>query len=156
MSEKGNEAPHASAAPVASAASGKDASREKESGRIVFDARGNALWEWKTPDGQFRRDPSTTLVQRLESPELRIETTVIARKAERASHEDVPTSSGRVEPSRSGFNPYESKAGVRKSSERRSTTLPPIKPAVKSFPKQAGLLERLQSWVDGKGPATRR
>jgi len=127
------------------------APREKESGRIAFDARGNAVWEWKTADGEFRRDASTTLVRKLDVPHLQIETTLIARKQALATPGKAPGPGA-------GFNPYESSAGGRRPSSvasRPSAARPAAKPATGHARKESGVLHRLQNWVEGKGPARR-
>jgi hypothetical protein len=62
----------------------------KNSGRVAFDARGNAVWEWRTGEAAFDRDASTTQVQKLEAPELSIEATRKVRQpavAQPVSHE---------------------------------------------------------------------
>ncbi len=78
-------------------------SREKESGRVAFDARGNPVWEWRTGEGTFHRDASTTLVQKLEAP---------AR--------------------------------------------PPMRPAASPSGSGSGLLQKLRSWMGGKGSSRPR
>ncbi len=152
MSEQAKDSPRDIREPAASAVPGKDAPREKESGRIAFDARGNAVWEWKTADGEFRRDASTTLVRKLEAPHLQIETTLIARKRALAAPGKAPTPGG-------GFNPYESSAGSRRPSSVASRPVavrPVAKPVAGHARRESGILHRLQAWVDGKGPAKRR
>jgi hypothetical protein len=49
------------------------------SGRVAFDARGNAVWEMRTTDHRYVRDASTTLVRKLVPP-LSIEPTAIVKK----------------------------------------------------------------------------
>jgi hypothetical protein len=78
----------------------EDPSRTKTSGRTAFDARGNAVWEWKTETGQYTTDASTTVVRKLEDSGLAIESTVIVKKPEQpATKVDAPTGGG--------FNPYD-------------------------------------------------
>jgi hypothetical protein len=36
------------------------------SGRIAFDARGNAVWEWRTANGEFKSDVDTQTVKALQ------------------------------------------------------------------------------------------
>ena len=79
----------------------EDPSRTKTSGRTAFDARGNAVWEWKTETGQYTTDASTTVVRKLEDSGLAIESTVIVKKPEQpATKIEVPTG-GRLQPLRS-------------------------------------------------------
>jgi hypothetical protein len=81
------------ASPATGEGDGRDTPGEKNSGRVAFDARGNAIWEWRTGEAGFDRDASTTQVQKLEAPGLSIEAT---RKVQRAavaqpvSHERTP------------------------------------------------------------------
>ena len=49
------------------------------SGRVGFDARGNAVWEMRTTDHRYVRDASTTLVRKLVPP-LNLEATAIVQK----------------------------------------------------------------------------
>jgi hypothetical protein len=143
--------------PAPSGQPAADASREKESGRVAFDARGNAIWEWRTPEGEFRRDASTTLVRKLERPGLHIETTAIIRKHEGAPSGQIPASPGDVGSHR-GFNPYESNAGsrgYRATASRPAAARPPVKSFARPAAEKSGILGRLRNWVDGKG-STRR
>ena len=41
-------------------------------GRVKFDDRGNAVWEWSLSSGAFGREVSTARLQILEHPELSI------------------------------------------------------------------------------------
>ncbi len=47
-------------------------STEKKSGRVAFDARGNAIWEWSVSTGIFKRDVDTDRLKKLEVPDLKI------------------------------------------------------------------------------------
>jgi hypothetical protein len=119
---------------------------EKESGRVVGDARGNATWEWRDSDGQYRKDPTTTMVEKLAAPDLRIESTIITKAPDGASAKASGLAGG-------GFNPYESSAGYRDagSAASRSPAIDPLsRPRVTIRPRKPGLLERLQDWLDRK------
>lgn len=127
-------------------------SGEKESGRVVFDPRGEAVWEWRTGDGQFQRDASTSLVKKLEAHELSLETTVIARKR----HEDT---SDKPAPSCGGFDPYDNAAGHAGAGSSAKRPMPgrqPRRPAVNAPRTEAGLLEKLKSLVGGRGSSGAR
>jgi hypothetical protein len=50
----------------------RDALPEKKSGRVTFDARGNAVWEWAMSTGIFGRDVDSERLKKLEAPDLRI------------------------------------------------------------------------------------
>jgi hypothetical protein len=71
----------------------------KQSGRVQFDERGNAIWEWAVATGAFGREVSTERLQKLENPGLSLA-------------EDAPTPSQRVKPNPlgavKGYNPYDS------------------------------------------------
>jgi hypothetical protein len=86
----------AKAAPDASAPSPPPA---KQTGRVQFDERGNAIWEWSVATGAFGREVSTERLQKLEVPGLSLA-------------EDAPTPSQRVKPNPmgalKGYNPYDS------------------------------------------------
>ncbi len=44
----------------------------KSTGRVKFDDRGNAVWEWSVATGAFGREVSTERLQKLEHPALSI------------------------------------------------------------------------------------
>ena len=44
----------------------KKSDPEAPSGRIAFDARGNAVWEWRTETGDFKSDVDTQTVKALQ------------------------------------------------------------------------------------------
>jgi hypothetical protein len=76
MSEKyrANSAPPATttSAPPEGGAS----SLENTAGRVSFDSRGNAVWEWRSGDGQFQKDASTSMVRLLQPDGLSLEATM--------------------------------------------------------------------------------
>jgi hypothetical protein len=53
---------------------------DSSSGRVAFDARGNAVWEMRVDDRNYTRTASTTLVRKLAVPSLSIESTIIAKR----------------------------------------------------------------------------
>jgi hypothetical protein len=85
----GHEAP-------ADAKKGGDA---KKTGRVQFDERGNAIWEWQITTGAFGREVSTQRLQKLEHPALSLA-------------EDAPTPFDQVKANPlgtvKGYNPYDS------------------------------------------------
>jgi hypothetical protein len=44
----------------------------KSTGRVKFDEKGNAVWEWQIATGAFGREVSTQRLQKLEHPALSI------------------------------------------------------------------------------------
>ncbi len=85
------------------------------SGRVKFDDRGNAVWEWSVATGAFGREVSTERLKRLENPALSIA-------------EDAPTPFDIARPNPlgtvKGYDPYDSgklgkAAAARKKDLRR-------------------------------------
>ena len=72
---------------------------DKTTGRVKFDERGNAVWEWALATGMFGREVSTERLQKLEVPGLSIA-------------EDAPTPFDTVRPNplgmKKGYDPYDS------------------------------------------------
>jgi hypothetical protein len=83
----------------------KDAAPEAKSapkgstGRVQFDDKGNAIWEWAVATGSYAREVSTQRLQKLEHPALSIA-------------EDAPTpfDTVRANPlgNKKGYDPYDS------------------------------------------------
>ncbi|MFO1406604.1 MAG: hypothetical protein U1F08_03615 [Steroidobacteraceae bacterium] len=128
--------------------------REMNSGRVAFDARGNAVWEWRTGEGEFQRDASTTIVRQLEPEGLAIEATGILKPPglNSAAKAEEPTSGALAESAPpplaikegSGGDPYNSS---RNASHVRAAAAPrpaPRKPAPPvAAPQKQGILGRL-------------
>jgi hypothetical protein len=68
-------------------------------GRVQFDDRGNAVWEWSVATGAFGREVSTERMQRLEHPALSL-----------ADDAPTPNETVRANPlgTKKGYNPYDS------------------------------------------------
>jgi hypothetical protein len=75
------------------------ADAKKQTGRVQFDERGNAIWEWAIATGAFGREVSTERLQKLENPGLSLA-------------DDAPTPFDKVKPNPhgtvKGYNPYDS------------------------------------------------
>jgi hypothetical protein len=87
--------------PGADGAGSPSAPEEKTgdntTGRVKFDERGNAVWEWSVATGAFGREVSTERLQKLEHPALSIA-------------DDAPTPFDTVRPNplgtKKGYDPY--------------------------------------------------
>jgi hypothetical protein len=75
------------------------ATGEKSTGRVKFDEKGNAVWEWQVATGAYGLEVSTQRLQKLQHPALSIA-------------DDAPTSFDRVRPNplgtKKGYDPYDS------------------------------------------------
>jgi hypothetical protein len=71
----------------------------KSTGRVKFDDRGNAIWEWQVATGAFSPEVSTSRLQRLEHPALSI-----------ADDAPTPLDTVRANPlgTKKGYDPYDS------------------------------------------------
>jgi hypothetical protein len=88
--------PAADAAGSAAAPAAKD---DNTTGRVKFDERGNAVWEWSIATGAFGREVSTERLQKLEHPALSL-----------AEDSPTPVETARPNPlgTVKGYNPYDS------------------------------------------------
>jgi hypothetical protein len=74
-------------------------SGSKSTGRVKFDDRGNAVWEWQVTTGAFSPEVSTQRLQKLEHPALSI-----------ADDSPTPFDQVRANPlgTKKGYDPYDS------------------------------------------------
>jgi hypothetical protein len=77
----------------------KNESGDKSTGRVKFDERGNAVWEWQVTTGAFGVEVSTQRLQKLEHPALSI-----------ADDAPTPFETVRSNPlgTKKGYDPYDS------------------------------------------------
>lgn len=97
-----NDKPKSAARPPASGpgeASPKDGGPDKSTGRVKFDERGNAVWEWQVTTGAFGVEVSTQRLQKLEHPALSL-----------ADDSPTPFETVRANPlgTKKGYDPYDS------------------------------------------------
>jgi hypothetical protein len=94
---KTSKKPPADDAGKGSAADAK--SDAKSTGRVQFDAKGNAVWEWSVATGAFGREISTERLQKLEHPALSL-----------ADDSPTPFETVRANPlgAKKGYDPYDS------------------------------------------------
>jgi hypothetical protein len=87
---------------------------KKQSGRVQFDDRGNAIWEWAVSTGAFGREVSTERMKKLENPGLSLA-------------DDAPTPFDKVKPNPQGvvkgYNPYDSGKLAPGQTARKKTDL---------------------------------
>jgi hypothetical protein len=112
------------------------------SGRVAFDPRGDAIWEFQTAEGEYAREANTELVRKLDAPSLALEQTVIVKKAEDPAAGPRPCPGG-------GFNPYD--RAPPRTHARPALKFPPVNPVVVPKQRSDGLLQRLWSWHRGHG-----
>lgn len=81
------------------APSPKNEGGDKSTGRVKFDERGNAVWEWQVTTGAFATEVSTQRLQKLEHPALSI-----------ADDAPTPFETVRSNPlgTKKGYDPYDS------------------------------------------------
>jgi hypothetical protein len=72
---------------------------DKSTGRVKFDDRGNAIWEWQIETGAFGQDVSTARLHKLEHPSLSL-----------ADDAPSPVDAVRANPlgTKKGYDPYDS------------------------------------------------
>jgi hypothetical protein len=98
-SEKSKSGPKPGANGPAESPHDPDGTSAKTTGRVKFDDRGNAVWEWQVATGAFSPEVSTSRLQRLEHPFLSI-----------ADDAPTPLDQVRANPlgTKKGYDPYDS------------------------------------------------
>jgi hypothetical protein len=95
----------------------------KGTGRVQFDDRGNAIWEWSIATGAFGREVTTERMQRLEHPALSL-----------AEDSPTPMETVRSNPlgTKKGYDPYDSgKLGKAPGSPPKKTDLRKLSEVIK-------------------------
>ena len=82
----------------------------KRTGRVKFDDRGNAVWEWAVTSGSFGLEPTTQRLKKLENPTLAL-----------ADDAPAPGETVKINPlgTIKGYDPYESGKLVGKPKPRK-------------------------------------
>jgi hypothetical protein len=124
--------------------SGKpDESRDRHSGRVAFDDRGNAIWEWSVATGRFTTTVSTARLKKLEHPGLSLmeddaskaenaaptvtKTTALASRPAWAT----PQPSAAVRRPGAGYSPYDSGVPAARPVAKSAAAPAPNAPAPK-------------------------
>jgi hypothetical protein len=94
---------------------GAKGSDEKGSGRVKFDDRGNAIWEWSVSTGAYGRDVGTDRLHKLENASLSLA-------------DDAPTPGQVARPNplgaKKGYDPYDSgRLGKSAAADRKKKDL---------------------------------
>jgi hypothetical protein len=89
----------AAAAEAAALADAEAFAEAKRTGRVKFDDRGNAIWEWSLATGSFSREVSNERLQKLVNPALSL-----------ADDAPAPFETVRSNPlgTKKGYDPYDS------------------------------------------------
>lgn len=104
----------ASATSKPAAPSDKPAT-ENSGGRVVHDARGNAVWQWVKDTGRAAIESTSMLLKKLEVPELKVED---QKEDNELKLEDDVDQGG-------GYDPYGTRVGSRRPAPPATT--PPLK-----------------------------
>jgi hypothetical protein len=111
----------------------KDSARPEQgkSGRVAFDERGNAVWEWSMSTGIFGRNVDTRRLKKLEANDLKIADDPAPASPAAAHRVAQPRPPG------AGFDPYNSSgSGLARGG-----------PARLKAPPKAKDLKRLSEWI---------
>ena len=106
-----------------------DARSNGRTGRVKFDDRGNAIWEWSIATGAFGREISEDRLHKLEHPALSL-----------AEDAPTPVETVRANPlgTKKGYNPYDSGKLGKPQAPPRKTDLRRLSEFIKLKKQAAG------------------
>jgi hypothetical protein len=99
------------------ATAGKPSADSKATGRVQFDDRGNAVWEWQIATGAFGKEVTTQRLQKLEHPALSLADEGTRPNAVRANPLGAKKGYDPYDSGRLGKRPPPAKKDLRKLSE---------------------------------------
>jgi hypothetical protein len=91
--------------PTSAQAAAESKDQENSGGKVVHDARGNAVWQWVKDTGRHAIESTSALLKKLEVPELKVED---HKDSNELRLEDEVDPGG-------GYDPYGSRVGTRRS-----------------------------------------
>jgi len=109
----GGGGPEKPAAAPGGTPSNDNAADPGSGGRVVHDARGNAVWQWVKDTGRQAIESTSALLKKLEVPELTVED---QKDSNELKLEDDVDAGG-------GFDPYGTNVGTRKTAPPPKTPL---------------------------------
>jgi hypothetical protein len=129
----------------------KDASEDKRSGRVGFDARGNSVWEWQLETGVYSRDVNTQRLKKLDLGDLSIAETGIQKRPAGLEDPSAPRPGGGFNPydnaprtKQEGFNPYDNARSL------GAKFAPKDEPQKRPPPRTPEELRKLSEWIKMK------